>query len=373
MTTQNQQRLISSIDEFNEFNSTARITDYYRFSNCIIDIELSLQSARSLEFENCVFKQKVNLSRSYPQVVNFQRCCFEGEVNFDFAQFDKKVLLQSCTFQSNVTFENTKFKALCDFWGSVFTQPTIFYKTDFFETVVFSRAIFRENALFTYSLFEGVTIFRAASFLKGLDLSTANITGSLNFFDFRLGKFKSINKKLSEHEVEEAVSSDSEIPINNKIETYRIIRKQFDSQNNHIAAAEFYSLELFAQFEDLKASFFRRKAKRENLFILLLNLLSNKFGKSWLRGVFFTMLIGLLFFLTTLISTKQYSVGFDLSKKNIDEFGRLFFEFLTPTHKVDFLDDKGPSLWSYFFDFWGRVFVAFGIYQTIQAFRKYRT
>jgi hypothetical protein len=29
------------------------------------------------------------------------------------------------------------------------------------------------------------------------------------------------------------------------------------------------------------------------------------------------------------------------------------------------------SGWSYFWDLWGRVFVAYGFYQTIQAFRKY--
>ena len=45
---------------------------------------------------------------------------------------------------------------------------------------------------------------------------------------------------------------------------------------------------------------------------------------------------------------------------------------MTPTHKVDFLDTEGTSILTYLFDFIGRIFIAFGIYQTVSAFRKYR-
>ena len=43
-----------------------------------------------------------------------------------------------------------------------------------------------------------------------------------------------------------------------------------------------------------------------------------------------------------------------------------------PFHSNDLLKDEIPNNWSHFFDFLGRIAVGYGIYQTIQAFRKFK-
>lgn len=217
-----------------------------------------------------------------------------------------------------------------------------------------------------------MAIFRGATFKQGLDLSTAIINGTLNLFDFQLKDYPSKNEKYNEDVYEEMISEEGHIPEKNKRETFRIIKKQFESQNNHILALDYAALELRSYTNVLRSKFFSKENQNQNLFILLLNSVSNKNGKSWLRGVGFTFIVALLFFYFTIISTSNYQIGWNWSWNNLSNVGKFFFEFLTPTHKVDFLDSEGSSLWTYFFDFWGRVFVTYGIYQTVQAFRKYR-
>ncbi|MFL0096033.1 hypothetical protein [Tenacibaculum maritimum] len=78
-----------------------------------------------------------------------------------------------------------------------------------------------------------------------------------------------------------------------------------------------------------------------------------------------------------MLGTSKYT--FDLILGDwfiIDDNISHFLNFLNPTHKFNYLGDDfskytlSPSF--YIWDFVGRIFVGYGIYQTIQAFRKYR-
>ena len=102
-----------------------------------------------------------------------------------------------------------------------------------------------------------------------------------------------------------------------------------------------------------------------NFIILTLNTLSNNNGRSWVRGIFFTFIIGILFFSLSIHSTNNYTFS-------CSSFFKLFFEFLNPAHQIKFLDDFDPNSYTYMWDFIGRSLIAYGIYQTVQAFRKYR-
>jgi len=46
-----------------------------------------------------------------------------------------------------------------------------------------------------------------------------------------------------------------------------------------------------------------------------------------------------------------------------------FFIFLLPTHKITDIFSK-PLWYHYLIDILGRIFVGYGIYQTVAAFRK---
>lgn len=108
---------------------------------------------------------------------------------------------------------------------------------------------------------------------------------------------------------------------------------------------------------------------------------SNNFRLNWLRGVVFTLAVSLLFYVPfVLLIENQIEWGLYGWQKTWDAFTYVFdyrtaqfFEFLNPLHKIDYFVKEGQRVgfWAYLVDYIGRIFVGFGIYQTIQAFRKY--
>ncbi|CAL2087279.1 pentapeptide repeat-containing protein [Tenacibaculum sp. 190524A05c] len=388
------------------------------FSNEVINsMEAeALQNIGSLIFSNCVFKQKITIGHSDRNIEFNNDCIIENvvrvwrysgslkfrdsnilSVNFEDAIFGSeentkkgKVRFHNCIV-NEANFRNTTFNSLADFWNTTFIKPVIFYKTDFLETTVFSAAIFKENVLFTYTLLNSVSIFRGAKFEKGLDLSLAILKGDLNLFDLKVKYFNHSEPK-SENDYEQDVSENGNIPLKNKQETYRIIKKYYDGQSNNIRALDFKYLERSAQSKALSNEFFRKEIGENehwlyflysklkaftNQVIQVLNFLSNGHGKSYFVGFVFTFVIGCIFFSLSMLGTSKYT--FDLFSGDIfivDDNISHFLNFLNPTHKFDYLGDDFSEYTLgecfYICDFLGRIFVGYGIYQTVQAFRKYR-
>ena len=334
------------------------------------------------EFYNCVFKKKVTVSYS-ERNIRFEECLFEEEFTCNDSAFKAKIRIRKCVFNKTTNFKNTRFHDLADFWRSEFKQETIFYKTDFLGTVVFSATVFEKNVLFTYTLIEKLILFRGAVIKKGIDLSTAIISGSIGTFGLELGDFDAKQGILSDEEFETAVSKKGEIPIKNKRETFRILKQANIQQNNVIESIPYQVLEKRTLLSELLISLCQPSSSTErwrsswDLFILGLNWISNYFGKAPIQGVFFTVCIGAFFFYLSITRTGLYEISWNLESEILKTEIPNFFKFLLPTHGVDYL---GPeyylkdklSNWYYVWDILGRIFVGYGIYQTIQAFRKFR-
>ncbi len=100
--------------------------------------------------------------------------------------------------------------------------------------------------------------------------------------------------------------------------------------------------------------------------LLLLNWLSNKNGKSWSRGVLFTIIISFAFYLS-------YSSSVGVGQKFNEESLKDFVLFITSFPKLSLEKFKEyDSIWYVSLIIWlSRIFISYGIYQTISAFRKY--
>ncbi|MFA9213527.1 MAG: pentapeptide repeat-containing protein [Candidatus Methylacidiphilales bacterium] len=370
---------ILTLEEFDKLATTTQDKSKrnLNFNNCIFNFEIELsENLNSVRFQNCIFKCKTKFASEFGINATFKNVQFKAPTTFANSKFNSKTRFHAVTFEKEVDFDNTKFADLADFWGSNFQKTTIFYKTDFLGVTVFSRTTFNENVLFTYSLIDKVIIFRGTIFKKGLDLSLAILNGNFNVFDIRLGDY-STEEISDEDEYEDSVSDNGIIPEKNKRETFKLLKTQLQSQGNKIDSLIYSNLEIETFHKQLSRQFWREKKIRstfENYFILVLNSISSKNGRSWLQGIVFTLSIAGLFFYFAILTTDRYS--FTFSFPNIEEINdclKLYFEFLTPTHKVQFLEDLGTNPWTYLLDFAGRAFIAYGIYQTIQAFRKYRS
>lgn len=367
---------INSISEFEELkflttNNTELIYDY-NYNNIIFNIELNLkEKVKKVSFENCVFNKKVNLSLEVIENASFSNSIFENDVNFSNTLFNKKARFYQCNFKGSVNFNNTRFHDLADFWNAKFFKKTIFYKTDFHGITVFSSTQFSKNVLFTYTLFDKVVIFRDTKFKQGIDLSLAILSGTINIYNIELSDFEHVKDIRDVHEFDKAVSSNGNIPLKNKRETYRIIKTQLNQSQNHIDALYYSNLEIKTYSKQLSQEIrsidgFLRTW--ESYIILKLNWLSNNNGTSWSQGVFFTLIVGAIFFYLSLLATENYV--FSLSNIEFDKSFKYYIMSLLPTHNIGYMESEKPNSFFYMWDFIGRIFVSYGIFQTIQAFRK---
>lgn len=353
--------------------------NHFEFTNYHFECDVVLHGMTTVNLHQCVFRKRFTIKGSVSSDAVFKGVRFEEVADFTDLTFLKNVRFHGCVFNT-VRFNNTKFEFLADFYSSKFTKPTIFFKTDFKDRTVFSAATFDENVLFTYTLIKDHFILRGATFKKGIDLSLALLLGTVNLFGLKVPDYRSEPDIINEHDYDKAVCIDGIITHKNKRETFRILKKELLNQGNAIDALYMAAKEKDAYSQQLKSDRKLRIGKwyrrLQNRFILFLGKVSNSHGESWTRGVGFTLTAGFLFFYLSLINTEKFY--FTLNPQNFswsafsDGFN-YYFGFLLPTHELDYLDAFKPEYLFSFWDFMGRIFVSFGIYQTVVAFRKYHT
>ena len=370
---------INSLEDFYK-----KVTDIYgnakrnyNLHQIKINVAINIvDDANSVNITDCVFTEDFKFSSKVGISASFKGTVFEKGASFDNSYFERKARFIGTKFKGEASFSNTRFGDLVDFWGAEFSKPTIFYKTDFLGVTVFSTTTFYENVLFTYTLIDKVLILRGTNFKKGLDLSLTVLNGSLSTFDIRLNDFRTVSDTEIEEDYEELISKKAEIPEKNKRETFRILKKELQNQGNFFDALIYSSLETHTYFNQTKKKLLKRNSWNiiQDYLILQFNYYSNKNGKSWTRGILFTVLAGALFTYLSVISTETYCIGFNKMNWADLRQGMIFFFYsLLPTHDIDYLKDLNPTAWFYAWDFIGRTIIAYGIYQTVQAFRKFKS
>jgi hypothetical protein len=327
-------------------------------------------------FDNCCFQEEIIITDTFEKKLTFQNKCIINGLDFSDATFKSNIRFYECSFKTKCSFKNTKFTDLIDFWNSTFYIPMLFFKTDFLSTTVFSACHFRENVLFTYSLFKEKVIFRGATFDKGLDISLAINSGEYNFFNVTLNNFKS-SKHLNEGHYIDMIANDT-IPTINKKETFRIIKQHFKSNGDDLEYVKYVRLEKKPIYEMISRNLATTKRTKFynyfhfsfDLFSLILNKVSNNNRNSYLLGILFTISVGLFFFTSSLLSLPYFYFELNPYRWQMLDFWKFYLTFMNPTHDVKLFDNLSPNGWTYFWQTWGRIFVGYGIYQTVQAFRK---
>lgn len=106
--------------------------------------------------------------------------------------------------------------------------------------------------------------------------------------------------------------------------------------------------------------------------VLFFNKISNDFGQSWVRGIIFTMAFAYIFYL--LINFYGLEKPIFRFAWSLEGFGTAWKEYLKILNVLNFNDKldnfKFTALGETLF-FVSKVFVSYGIYQTVSAFRKF--
>lgn len=349
---------------------------YLEYPNGNGSISTKFESINEYLFINCSFNKSLNTYGKFDKQLTFKKNCIFNDINLSETFFVNKIRFHQCKFNGTSKFENTKFENLVDYWGSEFINPIQFYKTDFLKTTVFSACIFHENALFTYALFNGKTFFRGTRFKKGMDLSLSINSGEFNFFNLFIGNFKSIIHNSEEDYMD--LLKRNEIPTINKKETYRLLKQYFEKNGDDLEYIKYLKLEKSPIIDILEYEVRISNSKLtlnsiNKIFEILsirLNEISNNHRDSYVRGILFTLVVGFIFFTLTVITLPNYK--FELLPTNwyMDDFGKYFFAFMNPTHNNNLFEKLCPTGYTFFWQTLGRIFIGYGIYQTVQAFRK---
>lgn len=350
--------------------------------NCIFLFKVSIRDLQKLILTNCHFIGGIRLIGQIEQVFELTACHFHEQFLAKDFNFKVKARFRECHFHCSPSFRNSKFMDLADFWRCEFHNPIIFYKTDFNDTVVFSSATFEKNVLFTYTLFGGRGIFGRTKFKAGFDFSQAIISGDLKFFDMKsnLEKFLSEYVGDDDEKFRKSIEEDFIIPHINKVSTFQLLKYYYSKEGNFINEIDMQKNEK-SSFSELIG--YRKKDKnwKESTFgdsvILFLNRWTNHYKSDFRNGVSFIFLFSILFVLLILLFSQAFwdnvCLDCEIDWLAFNKGVKLYINFLNPAHKITYIDDLIP-LWGipYILDFLGRIIIGFGIYQTIQAFRKYK-
>ena len=111
-------------------------------------------------------------------------------------------------------------------------------------------------------------------------------------------------------------------------------------------------------------------SNKQDKLLLWFNKNSNIFGTDWVVGINFTILVTLVAYIIILYSSPNL-----LFLPNLEGVGNFLKGLvdilnLTDWNDITILGEK-LTTWQYIFLFIGRIFVAYGVYQTVQAFRKF--
>ena len=111
-------------------------------------------------------------------------------------------------------------------------------------------------------------------------------------------------------------------------------------------------------------------SNKQDKLLLWFNKNSNIFGTDWVVGINFTILVTLVAYSIILYSSPNL-----LFLPNLEGVGNFLKGLvdilnLTDWNDITILGEK-LTTWQYIFLFIGRIFVAYGVYQTVQAFRKF--
>lgn len=151
-------------------------------------------------------------------------------------------------------------------------------------------------------------------------------------------------------------------------ESCRIIKNEFTKDNNKIEALEYHKNEMALYYKELKLK--KPEKKNEELITTWFNRISNYFGTSWTRGLVFTLITTFIFYIIFVISLSS-ELEFEWSLNSVGETCKHYFEFLNITNWTIKPFGIENYNWAYIVLFIGRIFIGYGYYQIIQAFRKY--
>lgn len=373
-------------------------------------------STEYLFFESSILKGRLDLRGGEYEQVNLYRSSFQGlihingynvlenkgtnlsikEISLHSSHFEKTVSVNLQNLET-ISLSNNSFEQLFDFNNHLESSQNTDYT--FIDISGSNQGnIIVENVYANLSLFDinlGNLYFKNIAlhtlylneFINKGNVSFTNIISGiyLTIHNSILGSFNLVNEDLNTFE--ETVIANSNIEgiklgvYPKKIHSYSSNPKLGyglkDKTKNSYNLRNIYNqfkqvakssgdIDIMYKYKSLELrELIRIKKVGFDSILLILNWVSNNNGRSWVRGVLFTLLIGFVFFLQYIKSIGVDSESFVLYED--------YILYLTSFPELSLKKyEEFNKHWNVSLVIWlSRIFVSYGIYQTISAFRKY--
>jgi hypothetical protein len=345
----------------------------------------------TLDFLGCQFNE----------IVTFTGVEFCGDLNLNKTKFYKEVKISDLVFKKYIRLTDAIFYSDVYFTHLELNKKAIFFTTEtnrvkfegnlFFFNVDFHQAkfwdfVFTKDVYFQNTVFHCPAFFNNTQFLGKLTFLSFETIGLTEFKNKVYFDNSTINELILERLVFDNLISFNHATIKNasidnvhcsniplslvgtKIDyvrnegTARFLKNEAMKTNNPFLVADLNAKEMNLHFHDLKwkTDFFDK-------MILLLNKISTNFGEKWQKGVLFIFLSWIISFSLIIMLRDGFGgtfIWFDRS------YIRESMNFLWQFGSLDVLGYTYGWLDLFAFIL-GKMFIIYGVYQTIAAFRKY--
>lgn len=347
----------------------------------------------SLNMVEAEFFSQIQFTKiTFKGIFNSKGAIFHDNLFLDHVDFrGKKNLFIHAVFHKGIDFKNAKVETSLSFYGSTFNNTINFKGLDFSKAILsFAGTHIRSNlwigmrdiatSFYGKLNFQGATIY-AGSVVRLVNLNNRNelegkvcfkntlVNGLIDFKHVYLKELDFLGAIVQGNIQDDNTLSSA---IKNR-STARILKHEAKKINNMISAISYHKIEMDNFNKELTWTF---KDFGEKI-ILLLNKISNNYGTSWLLGILFTVGTGLIFYTGFILSCNGigWLWGDDWNFLfNDEDFWAGFINFFWLPTGFEKLSSNGivyGGFWGAIFFILGKIGIAYGIYQTIAAFRKH--
>jgi hypothetical protein len=166
-------------------------------------------------------------------------------------------------------------------------------------------------------------------------------------------------------------NNDQVIYYVNRRELYRQLKSASEKMQDRVCALGFQAIEMKAYEKQLQLT--QRPFNLERMVLFLSR--TNGHGQNWWRPVWLALLISLLFFIPIIIGIDPEitSSNWVSSSSRVLSWYGTFPQLLNPVHSLDKMTSSPETIHplTWWFDYAHRIVMAFFIFQTVSAFRKY--
>ena len=378
---------VTILGSFKLRNSSVGSLHFGSFENPLIMAEINELDISETEFSGQVQLSNLNINTVLLGIETvFNESVFCVNVNFS-----KDAYFRNSIFHKALYLENSSVKGSFEFYGATLNSDITF--SDFDHTaanILFTSAQINANLWIGSPLYKDAIEYTGKISFLGANISSSTIVRIFNVnkpkspsgeIDFSNALVKGLldirNVYLNKITFDGTVVTGN-IQDNNTLlraikdrNSARILKHEAKRINNNISALSYNKLEMKLYGNTLNFKSF------SDWSILKLNGMSNNYGADWGRGVIFTIACGLICY--SLFNMSMYGVGFIWERDynfifNDETFWAGFINyFWLPTGFYELIKEnkvQGNFVGAFFFVI-GKILIAYGIYQTIAAFRKY--